>query len=338
MPDRLKKLYTPIGNAYLSAPGVVNIQLDSYCPLACSFCFMRFSERKTMSIDVLKRHLDELYDMGTKSILFGQGEPMCYLRLYEAVQLAKSYNFRVIIATSGVQCTFNKIRRLRELGLDELHISLNSYDEAQNSKSRDGYAYAISSMKMAALAGLRFAPVYVAQKETIPMFENYVQKSIEMGASAIIVLREKTDRFGGIGQYSRDSLKSLAEVLQKSPIQIQVEECFCELMLIYKKRLPAPLQGCAAGRTMMAITADGRYLPCSHLQSKATITSSISYYWNSQESLGELRDVALTGEPCINCLHLAKCTPCQALYNDIKDAIHDKREFCMMFAARKADS
>jgi MoaA/NifB/PqqE/SkfB family radical SAM enzyme len=325
---KLKKVLTSTGIVYLSAPAIVNIQLNNYCPLKCPFCYMKFENKIDMNLIELDKHLGELMLLGTRSILFGQGEPMCYPNIYDAVKLAKEKGFHVRIATGGVGCSYNKFRRLKAFGLDVIYISLNSFDKEKNDISREGYDYAINAIKMAIQASIKVVLNYVAQESTISVFYNYIQEAKKMGVNEISILREKVKANGNIGNYTKQSLMKLADVINTDEISIGIEECFCELNVIVKDRILTPLQGCAAGRTMMAITVDNCYLPCPHLRSKKEKANSINEYWTSSIILENLRKVRLTEKPCLNCSNIRKCTPCQAIFIDDRDNLSFSRKEC----------
>lgn len=328
---KIQKLVTSNGNYYLSTPIVVNIQLSNYCPQKCPFCFMSFNENSEMEIKQLKKYLNELYDLGCRSITYGQCEPMVYSHIIEAVSIAKENGFRVNIVTSGAGCNYNKLRRLKELEVDEFHISLNSFDKSVNSKSRNGFEQAINTMKIANSIGISFKLNYVAQEDTIKGFEEYIEKADKMGAVGICVLREKVNNQGKSKGYTYDSLFQLGGVIQKSKIPIDIEECFCELMILMGKRERSDLQGCAAGRSMMAISADGKFLPCAHLFSKCEKFSTIKDYWNSSNYIRDIRNIQMIGEPCEKCIHISKCNPCQALYEDKREIVHANRQNCVIY-------
>lgn len=256
---------------YLSAPVVVNIQLNSFCPLSCPFCFMSFADKKEMEWDKLKNYLIELKEMGCKTVSFGQGEPMVSTSVFKAVKFAHELGLRVNIVTSGYGITYNKLVRLKNCGLNEIRISLNSFKKEINEKSRDGFEYAINAVEIAKVIQMPFSMVYVAQEETMIDFEQYINKAIGYGAIGITVLREKMNHSGKIGQYSETALKILHDCVIKSEIPIAIEECFCELKLLSINHIPSALQGCAAGRALMAISVDGEFMPCPHLYKKKEI-------------------------------------------------------------------
>lgn len=330
---RIKKCYTKNGKPYYSAPLVVNIQLSSYCPFKCSFCFMPQIEKIDMSVSALHSILSDLAEIGCRTILFGQGEPMVCSNILKAVELARSFGFSVKIATSGAGCTYNKLRRLYELGLNELCISINCFNESINNRTRMGFEEAINSIQLSKSIGMRTRLNYVAQNDTIDMFPEYIQYAEKYEVDGISILREKADRTGEIGKYSRDKLKKLASYIKTCSIPIDIEECFCELNVFLSSRQKASIQGCAAGKAMMAVGADGSFYPCSHLSSKAEKFTSVIQYWEGSEILAKLRDLYLEGEPCCNCVNVSKCTTCQAIYKDKRDSFHKSRVECPVYSS-----
>lgn len=327
----IKKFYSTNGFPYFSAPLIVNIQLSNYCPFNCSFCFMPRNTRNDMSMSLLKSLLSELSELGCRTILFGQGEPMVSGDIIRAVELAHNTGFDVRIATSGVGCTYNKLRRLQDAGLTELHISINSFDEAVNQRTRVGYDLAINAIKIATSIGIRTMLNYVAQDDTIDLFPEYIQQALKYSVNGISILREKVNRDGRIGTYKKCNLEKLASYISKSDISVEIEACFCELRLFLQAHSGAVTHGCAAGKSMMAIGTDGSFYPCSHLPSKAEHFPNIKDYWNNSQILTRLREMRLEDEPCCNCKYVEQCTPCQALYQDLTDSYHMSRMDCPAF-------
>lgn len=292
---------------------------------------MNSIEKRDLPIATLHSLLVELSQLGCKTVLFGQGEPMVCSNIVEAVRLAHSLGFNVRIATSGAGCTYNKLRRLLESGLTEIHISVNSFSEMDNKKTRMGYQQAINAIELATNIGIYTKLNYVAQNETIEKFPEYIKYSLKYKVNGISILREKVDRNGKIGNYSKNQLLKLSKYIRDSLIPIDIEECFCELKICLTERMKSPLQGCSAGRAMMAIGADGRFYPCSHLSSKAESFSSIAEYWNNSEILSKLREICLVDEPCCNCIYVNKCTACQAIYVDDRSSFYKSRVDCPVF-------
>lgn len=334
---KVKKRISEHGNVYLTAPLVTNIQLNDYCPLSCPFCFMKFNKKDEMSIGLLEKYLRELNLLGCRTIVFGQGEPMVCSKIYDAVRIAGKLGFRVKISTGGAGCTYNKLFRLYKYGLKELNVSINSFDKEVNSKSRDGYEQAINAMKIAVAVGLPFKVTYVAQEETMVEFETYAQRAAALGAVGISILREKVNSLGGIGTYTYESLLCLAEQVRKSPIPVEIEECFCELKILLTNKKNSPLQGCAAGRELMAIATNGEFMPCPHLHAKRESFSSVEEYWTNSPILYKLRDIVLDGEPCSNCKYIERCASCQAIYPDKLDDYYTSRKNCSMYKLLKED-
>lgn len=328
---KVKKRISEQGNVYLTAPLVVNIQLNDYCPLSCPFCFMKFNKKDEISIELLEKYLRELSLMGCRTIVFGQGEPMVCSKIYKAVKRACEFGFRVKISTGGAGCTYNKLYRLYEYGLKELNVSINSFDKELNSKSRDGYEQAINAMKIAVAVGLPFKVTYVAQEETMVEFEKYAQRAVVLGAVGISILREKVNSAGDIGGYTYESLQCLAEQVRKSPIPVEIEECFCELKILLTNKKKSHLQGCAAGRELMAIATNGEFMPCPHLHAKREFFPSVQEYWTNSTILYKLRNIILDREPCSDCKYIEQCAPCQAIYPDKQENYFANRENCSIY-------
>lgn len=334
----IKKLVSKIGKVYFSSPLVANIQLTNRCQLNCPFCFVSKEDPIDMKIEELKRQLVELKQMGCRTVVFGNGEPMLYPQIFEAVRLSKLFGFEVRIATSGSACTYNSLRRLKGIGLDLLTVSLNSVNREINELSRDGYKLAINAIRIACSLELNFSINYVALENNVSHFSELIQYANKFGAKSILIMREKVNSYGDIGySYSMSSLNRLVENIRDSSVPIQVEACFCELTQLIHNKGKGPLQGCAAGRVIISILASGRYGPCSHLYSKHEYADSIFDYWEGTSILDQLRSADLTSSPCGICVNSELCCPCQALFPDVRDIVYHSREKCVLFAEKNGE-
>ena len=116
-------------------------------------------------------------------------------------------------------------------------------------------------------------------------------------------------------------------IKNENRLQIVLEECFCELKCLITSRNAADIQGCSIGKTAMAITADGAFIPCPHLYDLKEYYSSISDYWFNSPILNSIRKIKLNGDMCNSCVHKIRCSPCQALYlNNCNTFVSDRRD------------
>ena len=107
----------------------VYVEATNKCNLTCSTCMRNVWDVTYghMSNATFERILSGLEAVPVKPELFfgGYGEPLSHPRILEMVALAKEKGFRVSLITNGILLTASVIRRLIELNLDMLWVSLD---------------------------------------------------------------------------------------------------------------------------------------------------------------------------------------------------------------------
>jgi MoaA/NifB/PqqE/SkfB family radical SAM enzyme len=124
------------GGPALAGPSDLEIDLTNNCNLHCAGCWIhslllgddRLSgerRRATLAYDHLERLLRDARRMGTRRVqLSGAGEPMLHPRFDDIVALIKELGLELTIITNFTLVDEARARRLVDLGVDELTISL----------------------------------------------------------------------------------------------------------------------------------------------------------------------------------------------------------------------
>ena len=128
-----------------------------------------------------------------------------------------------------------------------------------------------------------------------------------------------------------DQNQDTQSAAQPVGMQIAVESCFSPLRAYLEG--PDPKynanrgieRGCEAGRSFMALGADGRFVPCLHWKSGETLqrelqsdrgdgdtTENLVEYWEHAPALQALRENGETRQHCAGCCYERRCLPCQA--------------------------
>ena len=128
-----------------------------------------------------------------------------------------------------------------------------------------------------------------------------------------------------------DQNQDTQSAAQPVGMQIAVESCFSPLRAYLDG--PDPKynanrgidRGCEAGRSFIALGADGRFVPCLHRKSGETLqrelqsdrgdrdnTENLVEYWEHAPALQALRENGETRQHCAGCCYERRCLPCQA--------------------------
>ncbi|MBI4846198.1 MAG: radical SAM protein [Candidatus Omnitrophica bacterium] len=140
-PVKLSDYYTDIvgvmdGSYAYKGPYCVQIDLTNDCNNDCVGCWCNsplLKERKiskeikqqALPLDVVKKTIDDLALMGTKEIYFaGGGEPFMHAHIMEILEYVKAKGLKCYINTNFTLVTENMVKRLVEIGVDHLVVSV----------------------------------------------------------------------------------------------------------------------------------------------------------------------------------------------------------------------
>jgi len=129
-------------------PKLVQIGLTEACNYHCLMCGFhnpavddghKESELPRLSYEMFARLLSDLKQMGAEAVdICGNGEPLTHPQAMDMIGLARSMGFGVSLATNGALLTASRARRLVELGLRRLHVSINAGTSATYPKMHPG--------------------------------------------------------------------------------------------------------------------------------------------------------------------------------------------------------
>ncbi len=203
-----------------TGPLYVQVGVVNACNYRCTFCWDQpsfvpkdapytdeISEayyKANPQIDRNKAHMewdkftelvDDLHGMGTRKIKFiGRGESFLHKRFMDMVTYAKERDFTVSITTNGSLVTDADARRLVELGVDELYVSVNagstkSYSEIHVNTAPDMFERIKRTLKIVTQAkrdaGTQMPQMnlsFVIQNNNYFELEEMVETAHEVGA------------------------------------------------------------------------------------------------------------------------------------------------------------
>lgn len=118
---------------YPKFPRNMLVECSNACNLSCIFCANRKMTRKKgeISEELLKKILLDAYNLGTREVGFYMtGEPLISCNLENYIRYAKKVGYEYIyLTTNGVLANLNRVKYLKDCGLDSLKFSINAINE-----------------------------------------------------------------------------------------------------------------------------------------------------------------------------------------------------------------
>jgi AdoMet-dependent heme synthase len=107
-------------------PWNVHIDLTYRCNERCVHCYLDHEDHGEMTTREVKNVLDQLADAGALFLTFSGGEIFLRPDLFELIAYGRDLNFDVSLKTNALLIDADRARRLRELGIRKIQISIYS--------------------------------------------------------------------------------------------------------------------------------------------------------------------------------------------------------------------
>lgn len=122
----------------LDAPFLVVWNFTNACNLNCRHCYQRAGKPSFYELTTEEKlwAVEKMAEAGVVSIAFSGGEPLVSRDFYEVASRAKEEGMHVALATNGTLITERTAKRLKEIGVDYVEISLDSATPEQHDAFR----------------------------------------------------------------------------------------------------------------------------------------------------------------------------------------------------------
>lgn len=132
-------LYDAIFGNKKIGPERVMVSPTDRCNLKCGICWRLGKEAKhdELTLEEIEVILKDCKELGTRVIdLTGGGEVFIREDVTELLTLVKNFGFKGTLTTNGTLLTQDRMKKLIEIGWDDICFSLDGYDENINDRIR----------------------------------------------------------------------------------------------------------------------------------------------------------------------------------------------------------
>ena len=109
---------------------ITSLAMTYDCPSKCNFCSCEQQKKLEEGLLTNKEYITVIKDsikLGTSVFVFTGGEPMLRKDIYELIEEA-SKEAQTVLFTNGIYLTENNCKKLKEVGLDAIMVSISSTD------------------------------------------------------------------------------------------------------------------------------------------------------------------------------------------------------------------
>ena len=302
----------------LGIPLSVHLDLTYRCNERCIHCYLDHDDHGEMTTTEIEDVLIQLADAGVFLLTFSGGEVLLRRDFFHLVEYARGLLFNLKIKTNGVMIGDKEARRLRELGVEQVQLSVYSHRPEVHdaiTKLPGSLKRTVDAIRRLKTQGLKVTVANVLM--TANSFDNagVIALANELGAFYTVdpTVTPKID-----GSLSPLALRipghELHRVFRDPQLVPNVEE-FCA---------PPPSPGedlldgypCSAGHTACYISPYGDVFPCVQfpLPTGNVRQQKFLDIWRGSPQMAEVRSIrAKDLDTCTSCAHLATCTRCPGL-------------------------
>jgi len=302
----------------LGIPLGVHLDITYRCNERCVHCYLDHDDHGEMTTSEIKGVLDQLAEAGTFFLTLSGGEILMRMDFFEIIGHARQLLFNVRLKTNGVMIGADEARRMRELGVEQIQISIYSHRPLVHdaiTKSPGSLRRSIQAIKFLRQQGLKVTIANVLMTANSGDHAGVQALARELGVEYALdpTITPKMDGDTSVLEL-RIPATELNAVFHNRDLVGNVEE-FCA---------PPPPAGddimeglpCSAGHTAAYITPYGDVFPCVQfpLPSGNVRRTRFIDIWQNSPELNRVRSIRAKDLPvCSTCSHVGTCTRCPGL-------------------------
>jgi len=292
------------------------IELTHRCNLSCRHCYVvPKSDGNELSLDDIRRILDQLADAGCLFLILSGGEPLLREDFLPIAAYARQKGFAFVLFTNGTRVTADLAAALFDLCVRRVEISLLG----GKPETHDAITGVAGSFREA----IKGAELLLARSIAVQLKTTWMRPNIEEAPLLESLAREMGAQFR--------SGHALVPRWDNRPVPADLQVTRSQLTAHVRRQLgggpyPEPaavpkerrkdIIPCGAGRTSCVVDAHGRLLPCVVLRTPVGDLRKGSFQdiWQSSPELKHLRSIRLADLPdCSGCNLFTRCSRCAGI-------------------------
>lgn len=323
-------------------PVIAHLAITHACNMNCKYCSVKDMHSKIkdgLSTEEYKKIIDKLVDIGAFQIGLTGGEPTTRKDLVELTRYIASKNVACNLTTNGFNVPEKLVIELKEAGLTQVQISLDSYKKEIHEKYRTEGSFdrAIETAKLFKKYGFIVGVDTVVTNDNLDDLEKFMDFLEENGFDGLTIIKLKQ------GHLDLETFKKqvpdydkYAEVIDKicrrnGNLEVTID---CSSVANLCKTLTLEEQnkihsaGCPAGHSLISIAPNGDMFPCAALTNEKykignILTDDLEKVWNESPLLKNLRGIKNKIEG--KCKTCSKLDVCRGGCRGIADSLSGKQ-------------
>lgn len=323
-------------------PVIAHLAITNACNMNCQYCSVKNIHSKIrngLSTEEYKKIIDKLVDIGTFQIGLTGGEPTTRDDLAQLVRYIVSKNVACNLTTNGYRVPEELIIRLKEAGLTQVQISLDSYKKEvhERYRTKGSFDKALKTAKLFKKHGFIVGVDTVISNNNIDDIEKFIDFLEENSFDGLTIIKLKQgyldletfkQQVPEYGKYA-NLIDKICKRNSKLEVTIDCSSVsnLCNTLTLEEQN-KIHSAGCPAGHTLISIAPNGDIYPCAALTNEKyrignILIDDLEKVWNESDTLKKLRGIKKHVEgKCRNC---PKLDVCRAGCRGIADSLSGKQ-------------
>ena len=263
----------------------IYIELTRKCNLQCKHCLNNSGREleNQLTKDEVLNLICNLYNAGVQELRFTGGEPLLFCGIGECIKLAHNLGLKTSLGTNGTMLTEERIKQLKDAGLDQIVVSIDGTKEVHDKiRGVGNFDRALKGLMHAINRGIdvRVNSVLMKnnQEEIIELAKQlnkkgiklFIRRFIQTGrAENLVDMELSPEEYLNVKNRLNEELKNNVQghglknnngTTSRIPLTFEIDTC-------------------RAGQRTLDITPDGNIYPCGFLAAKG------------YKSLGNIRNI-----------------------------------------------
>lgn len=163
------------------------LTLNRSCNMRCEWCYAsgtNYDNKMDFDFDKSQDLIKLLISLRVKRITLIGGEPTCYCKLFEIIELLHNNGFYTVLVTNGYYLyDIEFVKKLKKAGLNAVGLSLKGYNKTNYSEITkvDGYSYAMKAISNLNNMNFNFSVSYVLTYDNISSYLEGIEEAFKHG-------------------------------------------------------------------------------------------------------------------------------------------------------------
>ena len=296
-------------------PYALLAEITYRCPLHCPYCSnpTQTGNDQELTTDEWTRVIREAAALGVLQIGFSGGEPLARRDLPDLVRAAREANLYTNLITSGVGLDDERVRGLRDAGLDSVQLSFQSdkTDLADEIAGARAHQHKLDVAAKVRAAGIPLSLNFVIHRRNIDRLPEMIELAESLQAERVELANVQFYGWAFLNRAAllptRDQVVRAREIATAAKARLAGKiDIFYVLPDYYEARPKPCLNGW--GQRYLTVNPIGEVLPCPtassaipDLRFENVRTRALDWIWRESESFNRFRGTEWMPEPCQSC-------------------------------------